>query len=322
MSGLRKAKASVGLGDAARDQQLGQHLRQMRRFGRGASDSSGWGSAMIQRWRGYARDAGSAGARLRSTQRYSSSSSCVVGVVDHDVLEAFDIFEQRLVALVPLGGGFVQEHQALVDEAELNVAEHAGVLAQPLRLDQLGGFLIGEVHLAGFFDERFELFAFQRHLAEGDEGSARRAWPSPQSLSRRRGWSCLPKNGRNVFGDIAGQAAHAVALDEGHHVVFQRKQIIRAHVSRHFRRCGRVGCQGCGKLLRQGRCVRSGGRLVWKEEDFTLPLFEHHVFVCHNVRPEGAPRPSCTSDGKSESARQLQQLTKAAGLADRVRINK
>jgi (2Fe-2S) ferredoxin len=53
-----------------------------------------------------------------------------------------------------------------------------------------------------------------------------------------------------------------------------------------------------------------------------LPPFEHHVFVCLNVRPEGAPRPSCTADGKSELHAQLQQLTKAAGLGDRVRINK
>lgn len=53
-----------------------------------------------------------------------------------------------------------------------------------------------------------------------------------------------------------------------------------------------------------------------------MPSYEHHVFVCHNVRPEGAPRPSCTSDGKSELFTQLQQLTKAAGIGDRVRINK
>ena len=53
-----------------------------------------------------------------------------------------------------------------------------------------------------------------------------------------------------------------------------------------------------------------------------MPLFEHHVFVCHNVRPEGAPRPSCTTDGKSELHTQLQQLTKAAGLGNTVRINK
>lgn len=53
-----------------------------------------------------------------------------------------------------------------------------------------------------------------------------------------------------------------------------------------------------------------------------MPVFKHHVFVCHNIRPEGAPRPSCTTDGKSELHTQLQQLTKAAGLGSAVRINK
>ncbi len=53
-----------------------------------------------------------------------------------------------------------------------------------------------------------------------------------------------------------------------------------------------------------------------------LAPFERHVFVCQNVRPEGAPRPSCTTDGKSELIPQLQQFAKAAGLGGRVRINK
>ena len=53
-----------------------------------------------------------------------------------------------------------------------------------------------------------------------------------------------------------------------------------------------------------------------------MPAFEHHVFVCHNTRPADAPRPSCTVDGKSDLHTQLQQITKAAGLAGRVRINK
>jgi len=57
-------------------------------------------------------------------------------------------------------------------------------------------------------------------------------------------------------------------------------------------------------------------------EDCGLPVFEHHVFVCHNVRPEGAPRPSCTSDGKSDLHAELQTLTRAAGLGSKVRINK
>jgi (2Fe-2S) ferredoxin len=57
-------------------------------------------------------------------------------------------------------------------------------------------------------------------------------------------------------------------------------------------------------------------------EDRRLPAFERHVFVCHNVRPEGAPRPSCTADGKSGLHSELQQLVKTAGLGARVRINK
>ncbi|MFP5277863.1 MAG: (2Fe-2S) ferredoxin domain-containing protein [Acidobacteriota bacterium] len=53
-----------------------------------------------------------------------------------------------------------------------------------------------------------------------------------------------------------------------------------------------------------------------------MSAFERHVFVCHNVRPAEAPRPSCSSDGKSELHARLNQLTKDAGLGGRVRINK
>jgi len=58
------------------------------------------------------------------------------------------------------------------------------------------------------------------------------------------------------------------------------------------------------------------------EGERRLAGFEHHVFVCLNTRPAGAPRPSCTADGTSELHTRLQQLTKAAGLGGRVRINK
>ncbi len=53
-----------------------------------------------------------------------------------------------------------------------------------------------------------------------------------------------------------------------------------------------------------------------------MPGFEHHVFVCLNNRPAGAPRPSCTADGTSEVHTALQQAAKAANLGSRVRINK
>ncbi len=50
--------------------------------------------------------------------------------------------------------------------------------------------------------------------------------------------------------------------------------------------------------------------------------FERHVFVCQNSRPEGAPRPSCTRDGKSDLLPQLQMYLKAAGIGNTIRINK
>ena len=53
-----------------------------------------------------------------------------------------------------------------------------------------------------------------------------------------------------------------------------------------------------------------------------MPPFERHVFVCHNVRPADAPRPSCTTDGQSPLHARLSQLTREAGLTGRVRINK
>ena len=53
-----------------------------------------------------------------------------------------------------------------------------------------------------------------------------------------------------------------------------------------------------------------------------MPVFERHVFVCHNVRPADAPRPSCTSDGTSALHARLQQLSREAGLGAKVRINK
>lgn len=53
-----------------------------------------------------------------------------------------------------------------------------------------------------------------------------------------------------------------------------------------------------------------------------MSAYERHIFVCQNARPDGAPRPSCTTDGKSELLTQLQQLSRAAGLGRQIRINK
>ena len=100
----------------------------------------------------------------------------------------------------------MQEDEALIDEAKLDVAEHAGVFAQPLGFDEFGGFFIGEVHLAGFFDQRVELFALQRHLAEGDEGSADVLGHLHKVFPCVGVALALPDDGRDVLGDVAGEA--------------------------------------------------------------------------------------------------------------------
>ena len=84
---------------------------------------------------------------------------------------------------------------------------------------------------------------------------------------------------------------------------------------------GRSGEQG-GREPRNkpARRVTLEGSI--SKEDGSLPVYERHVFVCHNVRPAGAPRPSCTSDGTSALHTRMQQLSRDAGLGGKVRINK
>lgn len=53
-----------------------------------------------------------------------------------------------------------------------------------------------------------------------------------------------------------------------------------------------------------------------------MARFERHVFVCTNRREPGSARPSCTSNGQSEIHTLLKDGVRAAGLAERVRVNK
>lgn len=57
------------------------------------------------------------------------------------------------------------------------------------------------------------------------------------------------------------------------------------------------------------------------QESF-LANFERHVFVCTNQRDAGAPRGSCSSDGKGELHRILKEKVGEAGLKAKVRANK
>ncbi|MFZ9519435.1 MAG: (2Fe-2S) ferredoxin domain-containing protein [Silvanigrellaceae bacterium] len=53
-----------------------------------------------------------------------------------------------------------------------------------------------------------------------------------------------------------------------------------------------------------------------------MGLYEKHVFVCENQRPEGDPRGCCHSKGAPELTTALKKLVADAGLGKKVRINK
>lgn len=52
-----------------------------------------------------------------------------------------------------------------------------------------------------------------------------------------------------------------------------------------------------------------------------MPLFERHVFVCTNVRPDGDPRGCCHAKGSEAIREALKAEVARQGLGMRVRIN-
>ena len=53
-----------------------------------------------------------------------------------------------------------------------------------------------------------------------------------------------------------------------------------------------------------------------------MSAYEHHVFICTNLREPGSARPSCTTDGKGELQPAFKDAIRAAGLGATVRANK
>jgi len=53
-----------------------------------------------------------------------------------------------------------------------------------------------------------------------------------------------------------------------------------------------------------------------------MTLYEKHIFVCENQRPEGDPRGCCHSKGAPELTSALKKMAADAGLGKKVRVNK
>jgi hypothetical protein len=123
--------------------------------------------------------------------------------------------------VVPLGGDFVDHHDALKRESELHKTGFPEISSQPARIFKV--LIAGKFAAAQTLDHGIQLFFFQ---GPGIHGQERRAGSFGQfhkilpSLSRV--FSRLPHHGLHFFViDIARKTAHAMALDKGHHIVFQ-----------------------------------------------------------------------------------------------------
>jgi len=52
-----------------------------------------------------------------------------------------------------------------------------------------------------------------------------------------------------------------------------------------------------------------------------MARFEHHIFVCENVRPPDAPRGCCAAKGSAEVRAKFKEEVERRGLKGRVRAN-
>ena len=92
-------------------------------------------------------------SRFGVRERCCRSRGLLVAVVDDDAAEVGGGFHQVLEAVVPVGGGLEEEHDALVGEAELQVAGLADVLQQRLGVVEVDLFVFGEGVVAQLLEQ-------------------------------------------------------------------------------------------------------------------------------------------------------------------------
>ncbi len=118
MDGVEEGAGGDGVRDAARQEEAGDSLGAAK-FVREACGCGGVG--------------GSNYPLLRPSVGGGHGSLLVaLAVVDHDAAEVGDCLHQVLEAVVPVGGDLEDEHDALVGEAELEIADLADVVDEIL----------------------------------------------------------------------------------------------------------------------------------------------------------------------------------------------
>ena len=156
--------------------------------------------------------------------RYSSVSRLSTTMPPRSVTVSMKVLE----AVVPVGGDLEEEHDALVGEAELQVADLADVIDEIFGVVDLFGDVAGEGLVAELVEEDGDVGLFEDDLTHGDERCAGGLGVLDEVLPAV-GIVLFEDDGGNVLGDEGVETAHAVACDEGHHVVLERDQVVGLH---------------------------------------------------------------------------------------------
>jgi hypothetical protein len=184
---------------------------------------------------------------LRKGRRLGGESkvfqALFVAFVEDDTAEVGRGFHQVLKAVIPVGGGLEEEHDALMREAELQVAGLANMFDQGFGIVEIDLFVFGKGMVAKLLEQNGDIGLLQNHLRHGDQrrtsclGVFNEVFPAVHVVF-------FKKYRGDFFGDVGGHAAKSVASDERDHVVFKREKVFRLHqplFSQNLKACAGFG---------------------------------------------------------------------------------
>ena len=133
--------------------------------------------------------------------------------------------QQALVVIVPVGGRFIDHHSALMREAKLDESSLADIGTQPARLFHI--FIVSELGASQTLNHQIEFFPTQCPGIHGEKGRCRSFGKFNEVLPTVGIILRLPYYALHFFVvDIAVKATHAMAFDEGDHVVFEPSEVV------------------------------------------------------------------------------------------------
>jgi len=230
-------------------------------------------------------------------------------IVDDDAAKVGDGLHQALEAVIPVGRDLEYEHDALVGEAKLEIADFADVVDEIFGVIEILRGVVGKALVAELVEQDGDVGLFEDDFTHGDERRTGRLGVFYEVLPAV-GVFLFEDDRWNFFCDVGIEPTHAVASDKRHHVVFERDKIVRLHS---------IVIVSETPVHRTGINLFRINKLAGRTP--VLAKFKHHLFICVNERDESAPRPSCGNSGSKKLKSAFKDAVKEAGLKGQVRAN-